>query len=283
MYSKFFGRMLFIVPILILGFVIPLAAQPGDCNGDASVNASDAIPISNYIAFGTPVPGDSAECDCDGHAGITIGDALQILYFVFQGGAVYPSPSTDVPIPSGVRFYYNGKVDYGLTTPKDFVDIEVEVPPGFDIYGLQLPFCFETEPGEQDVEVDNVDFSGSLIAGTAFIDNASKSFHIFAGDANNPVLTGGSKGILCRVNFNLLSLPTDDPNELKMCFTNRSMPVIFHEVGYDGIDRRRAFLPAFMRAPYGDCNSDQTANVSDAVWIINYVFIGGPIPGLYEP
>jgi hypothetical protein len=29
----------------------------------------------------------------------------------------------------------------------------------------------------------------------------------------------------------------------------------------------------------GDCNCDSLCNVSDAVWIINYVFVGGNIPG----
>ena len=28
----------------------------------------------------------------------------------------------------------------------------------------------------------------------------------------------------------------------------------------------------------GDANSDGTVNVSDAVYIINYVFVGGPVP-----
>jgi hypothetical protein len=29
----------------------------------------------------------------------------------------------------------------------------------------------------------------------------------------------------------------------------------------------------------GDCNCDSAVNISDAVWIINYVFIGGAEPG----
>jgi hypothetical protein len=35
--------------------------------------------------------------------------------------------------------------------------------------------------------------------------------------------------------------------------------------------------PSPMEA--GDANCDSTCNVSDAVWIINYIFVGGNDPG----
>ncbi|MBD3218191.1 MAG: hypothetical protein GF310_07935, partial [candidate division Zixibacteria bacterium] len=33
----------------------------------------------------------------------------------------------------------------------------------------------------------------------------------------------------------------------------------------------------------GDANGDGAVNVSDAVWVINYVFIGGAAPGDCSP
>ncbi len=42
---------------------------------------------------------------------------------------------------------------------------------------------------------------------------------------------------------------------------------------------RQTFSPYYI---CGDANSDVTVNVSDAVWIINYVFIGGEPPEPYK-
>ncbi|NIW46370.1 MAG: hypothetical protein GWN30_16905 [Gammaproteobacteria bacterium] len=269
-----------IVPIVLCVSIAPLFAVAGDCDGDGDVNSADLVEMSEYIGFGIPIAGDSIDCDCDGHAGLTVGDVLQITQYFFFGASLYPGPSTDIAIPSEVKFYYNSRIDFGGTSPKDSVVIEIDIPSGFDIYGYQIPFCFPTDPGQQDVEVASVDFTGSISPGGSYIDNASKSVCIYDNNFENP---SDSKGKLCVVHFNLLSSPTDDPNQLHICYTNRSTAAIFRQAAYAGIDRQRVYMPSFMRARYGDCNSDRTANVSDAVWIINYVFIGGPAPGYYEP
>jgi len=44
----------------------------------------------------------------------------------------------------------------------------------------------------------------------------------------------------------------------------------------------RSLVPVWDEFLCGDANNDGAVNVSDAVWIINYVFVGGEPPIPYE-
>jgi hypothetical protein len=274
--------------MLVITAICPvsLRAAPGDCNGDALVNSSDAVILVGYLFNGGSVANRS-DCDCDGHPGITLGDVLQILAYSFMGCSVYPSPGTDLSVPSHVKFFFNSQVDFGATpTPRTSIEIHVDMPAGFDIEAFCIPFSFAADAGGQVLDLANIDFTGTVAANISgsVIDNVNKYFAI-GGGGNGMVtaLPGGTKGKLCTVNFNLVSLPTDNPTCLRMSTTDRITPLLFHQLCYSGVDGARVYLPEAIRAPYGDVNTDQTCNVSDAVWIINYVFIGGPRPGNLEP
>jgi hypothetical protein len=287
MLSRRSRRFLIIALSCIVILPISLWAVPGDCNGDASVGTPDAVMIVNYLINNGTLGPNPADCDCDGHPGITMGDALQVIGAGFYGCLLFPSPGTDQSVPSRVKFYYNSRVDFGATpTPKSSVDIYVNVPAGFDIEAFYVPFSFAADPGGQVLDVANIDYTGTVAAdiSTTDIDNVNKNF-VIGGGATGTVtaLPGGTNGKLCTVRFNLVSQPTDNPTGLEITATSHFPPMLIHQVCYGGIDLQRVFLPEFMRAPYGDVNSDQTCNVSDAVWIINYIFVGGLRPGDREP
>ncbi len=278
-----------IVGLIMLGIICIsaglLSAAPGDCDGDGNIAASDAVALVNYLFAGGTLTNPS-DCDCDGHPGISIGDALQLFGAMFTGCNLFPSPGTDLAVPSQVKLYFNGRVDFGVTPPMTSIDIEVDVPAGFDVEAFYIPFSFAADPGGQVLDVANIDLTGTVAAdiSASLINNTDKYFAL-GGGTNGTItaLPGGTHGKLCTVNFNLASSPTDDPTSLRMSTTDRIEPLLFHQVCYSGIDRRRVYLAEFMRAPYGDVNTDRSVNVSDAVYIINFVFVGGPRPGNLEP
>ena len=97
---------------------------------------------------------------------------------------------------------------------------------------------------------------------------------------SGPSLAGGASGLLCLADF---TSGPGDPNDIVLISTARNWPMLLRNDYYAGSDGGRIYLPEFIRAPYGDVNSDGTCNVSDAVHIINYVFVGGAPPGDKEP
>lgn len=284
----FVRRIAFLV-LIMLGLIAIspglLGAAPGDCDGDGNVAAPDAVMLVNYLFNGGTVTSPS-DCDCDGHPGLSAGDVLQLLGALFSGCLLFPSPGTDLAVPSHVKFYFNGLVDFGATPPRTSIQIDVDVPSGFDVETFYIPFSFAADPGGQVLNVANVDLTGTVAAdmGSPLIDNTNKYF-VIGGGGNGSItaIPGGTHGKLCTVNFNLVSLPTDNPTCLRMSTSDRIEPLLFHETCYSGIDRRRVFLPECMRAFYGDVNTDHAVNVSDAVYIINHIFVGGPRPGDREP
>lgn len=66
------------------------AYMPGDANGDATVNVSDAVYIINYVFVGglQPQPYESGDANCD--TSINVSDAVYIINYVFVGG---PQPT----------------------------------------------------------------------------------------------------------------------------------------------------------------------------------------------
>jgi hypothetical protein len=287
MTSKF--KMLGIIFIIILlqTDFSGINAQPGDCNGDGYVNSSDAVYIINYLFNNGPGPVNYSDCDCDGFQGVNYGDPIQILYKIFLTGTLFPYPGSDYPQASQVKLFFNQQVDFSAIPAVNTLQIYIDVPTGFDIYNFILPFSFLAETGQTNISVSNIDFTGTvgnpgLICSSIY--NAEEMFVLNDCVAiYTPSFLGGSSGLLCTVTFTQDG-PTANPNDLRLCTRAPALwPMLFARSDYNGTDGIRVFLPEFIRAPYGDGNTDQTVNVSDAVYIINYVFLGGPEPGNKEP
>ncbi|NIP43139.1 MAG: hypothetical protein GWO41_02755, partial [candidate division Zixibacteria bacterium] len=74
------------VPYLV---IIDSSSQPqlrGDCNGDGSINISDAVVIVNYVFIGgdPPDPLIMGDPNCDG--AVNVSDAVYLINYIFVGG-----------------------------------------------------------------------------------------------------------------------------------------------------------------------------------------------------
>ena len=269
--------------IIISGLNVTAWAITGDCNNDATVNVSDANFILSWLFTGGALP-NMPDCDCDGFPGLNFGDMIHIYDYVFgPTNNVYGYPSYDVPVPSLVKFYYNVPVPENETN--FIVDIYIDAPPGFDLAGYIIPFSFAQQPGTMQAPLtcNSVDFTGTVanLTGGYQIDNINKYIIIYSVFNLTPTISGGSKGLLCSVDF---TSGPGTPNPLTMTSTDKIWPMLFAQNGFAGVNGVRVFLPAAIRAQYGDVNCDGKVNVSDAVYIINYVFVPlSPEPGSCEP
>ncbi len=61
----------------------------GDCDGNGSVNVSDAVYIVNYVFKGGPAPEPLEAGDVDLGGSVNIGDAVYLVNYIFKGG---PTP-----------------------------------------------------------------------------------------------------------------------------------------------------------------------------------------------
>ena len=279
------GNVISLVFILaaIMSVISPYAAAvPGDCNGDDRVNVSDAVMIVSWMFSGGAIT-NFMDCDCDGFPGINIGDIYQIYDYVYFGGAgPFAYPGEDYPVPSSVYFYYSKAIPEN----RDSFDVRitVDVPEDFDLEQFVLPFSFAQAPGSSQAPLtcNWVDFDGTLFNDSIVteINNTDKVIIFRGGGYPEVILSGGSKGLLCTVNF---TSGAGDPNFLKLTSVNKLWPMLFTKTSYDGINGTRVFLPGIAGTPYGDVDCSGSVNVSDAIYIINYVFSGGPAPGDCEP
>ncbi|MBD3218267.1 MAG: hypothetical protein GF310_08325 [candidate division Zixibacteria bacterium] len=267
--------------LLALASTPSTTAQPliGDCNSDGYVDIEDAVFIESYLEGSGPLP--PPECDCDGFPGVNHADAFQIVGHIFDGASLYEPPGTDLPVPSHVKIFYNKQID-GSPDNQD-IPIYIDVPGNTEVEAFIVPFSFASEGGQAELNCDSVSFSGSVVIGAgAGFDNIDKTLVVAMTPADaSAVIAGGTSGLLCTAWFSQAALGND--NDLIITNIGRSWPMLLQKEYYEGVDGERIMLPEFIRARYGDVNSDGTANISDAVWIINYVFLGGASPGKMEP
>jgi hypothetical protein len=120
---------------------------------------------------------------------------------------------------------------------------------------------------------------GSVGYGYFAIDNANEMviLHYPGLDPYMPPTPAGSKGLMCTIYFSQVA--SGDPNDLEIVSTERVWPMLLSSEYYAGTDRERVFLPRIIDDPIGDVNCDNMVNVSDAVYTINYIFVGGNAPG----
>ena len=279
--SKKLGMALIAI-FMLAGFSM-VNAQPGDCNGDAATDIDDAIYLTQYLFNNGPAPVSYSDCECDGLQGVNYGDLVQLIHALFYGAGLFPYPGSDYPQASHVKLFFNKQVAMPFV---DQIRIEIDVPAGFNISNFVLPFSFLAEAGQTDISVSNIDFTGTVgdPAGLiAAIHNPEEKFMVYDDiTVTTPAIPAGASGLLCTVTFTQDG-PTADPNDLRLCTRMMHWPMLFARPDYNGTDGIRVYYPEFIRAYYGDCNTDQTVNVSDAVYIINFVFVGGPVPGNNEP
>jgi hypothetical protein len=260
--------------LLFLLFCPGTYGFPGDCNGDGTIDLSDAVFLMSYLTSGGSLP-NYDDCDCDNFPGVNIGDFFQLTAGIIDP-TFFPTPGTDLVAPSSTGIMISGKVD-GTTATKTFIFINNPSAIGG---GFTLPFSFAAKPGEADLDCISVTVNPMFPGVYASINNVRKTFQL---NRLGAVVATSNWEVLCEVNFapqaggNSGSAVTVRPTTVARFF-----PVMVKTSAYFGPDYVRMQFPNFIPDTFGlvgDANCDGMVDIADGVYLIAYIFKGGPKPG----
>jgi hypothetical protein len=273
-------KLTLLLTLLLFVPVIPAAQCDyycADANIDGSINVGDAVYIMNYLYSGGPPPLDNdLECaNWDNFLTLTVNDVWWILKWVF--GQAWPPeecPPTGAPIApvvdSSTTLYYTDWVSYGAGAGVIALTLQKELE--WYVFGLSFPLRIRID-GEIPA-IDSVVFADYLFVGyTVYEDSGEVAIGIvplFSNDdwiakqiAHIYVSTPAAPGI-ASVSMEWVSLtpvqaPTQDSSVIPM-FLN------YFDNGVEPL-----LEPHCCLVP-GDANMDGSANIGDAIFIINCVF-----------
>jgi hypothetical protein len=263
-------------------FVQPIFAQTGDCNGDGSTTAADVACLINYIFNETPFNGLPIDVDVDGTAGISVGDLHQLIGYLYWGCDLMPYTGLP-PSFSNMKFTFpvmtSGLVGQTFDATLDLTD-----NPGPDLMGIVITFSYQHQVGHVGVNLDNVDFTGTIVPAewqtSADINNLEKKacLWLVPGDPNDPPLAAGTEGLIATLTFTrtedgavtFLSPTVYPPTNSPMIITDYCAD--------DTPPEDRVLIPRYVLGRNGDVNLDGLVNIADVVYVINFLFLGGPPP-----
>jgi hypothetical protein len=275
---------IFCVALFLFGFITqPVLAQPGppgDANDDGNVSVLDVVYLLDYLFRNEPAPPYPIDADVDGTAGINLGDILQLMEFLFHGCSLMPYTGTG-PNISNIEFTFPRIEPGPLGVPYN-LNLKLTDNPGPDLDGIVLTFSYQNLFGYVEVNLDSITPGNIVPIGWYFavlIDNANKKalIAIYPSSGGDPIPTG-TTGQIAILYFTRTANATGPATCMSPAVyppTNSS--ILISDWCADGTTPlNRVFLPKFGKK--GDANSDGLVSVSDVVFLINYLFKGGPVP-----
>jgi hypothetical protein len=282
-----------IFPVLFVGFAFILgglfaqpahAQEPCDFNGDGTGDAGDLPYFINYFFLGGAPPENPIDCEVDGTPGVNVGDMWQCIGFMF--GEADVMPYTGIPASlSDVEFTFGRIRGGGLGVPFD-ITLALTDNPGPDLMGIIIAFSYEHREGHVGVELDNVDFTGTIVpvqwqTGSA-IDNVNRRayIHLWASSDDDPMLVAGTTGLIATLTFTR----TENPEGFSTVVSPAEYPpthtsIIITDYYANGTPPEdRILVPRFSPGLFGDANADDMVDSADLIYLINYLFIGGIAP-----
>jgi hypothetical protein len=107
-------------------------------------------------------------------------------------------------------------------------------------------------------------------------------FYAFDPSGSGTPLDSGTTGTVADLHFTRVSLDT-----LPLVMSTNQIPpshnfILISAYCADTLGgtspSERIFTPKISLARKGDCNGDGEVNIADAVYLVNYLFLGGPPP-----
>ena len=272
--------------ILLVGvlFATPALAIPGDVNGDEQVSISDVVYLYKYLLEGGAPPPNPVDADVDGTAGINLGDVLQLMGYLFYGCELKAYTGV-VPYYSDMEFFFP-VITAGGAAPFS-VPLTLTDNPGPDLMGTVISFSYQHDPGHVGVDLDTVDFTGSIIPagwGTqVYIDNVNKRavLVLHAPSSSGTPLGSGTTGLVATLTFTRTENPSDSATFLRpTVFPPSSSPLLIGDF-CAGTPTERALIPKYVLGKNGDVNCDGVVSIGDVQYLVNYLFYGGPPPCIW--
>lgn len=269
---------------LYLFSVPPARAQLGDINGNEyPAEIADVVMFENYLFSDGPPPWVRNDADLDNCPGVNLGDVLQLISVVQEmTPGLFPPVGTDLIVPSGIKI----STGWVIGAPGQIVTMEVKIntidQP--DLYGLVIPLSYQNLPGQVELRCDSISFLGTLLTDGVYgykIDEDNKKVLIYAFpdmSSYSHIIPSGSDGVIAKIDFEVLSLGT--PTEIIPTYypPEHTMLLISKMYWWPGDAPGRMLLPEFSGNYGPDVNCDDEVNLSDVVYMVNYLFQNGPPP-----
>lgn len=206
---------------------------------------------------------------------------MQLIAYWLHGHELYSSSSADYPKSIDISFIFD---KYPLKSENVYVArILVDVPNDIDIMSYAIPFSYAAEDDQTILICDSVNYNNPSVYKSSLLPQIDimqeeEIFMLSQFDLGfRTVLYGGTSGLLCTVYFTKLSDGT--PNDIKVVSTARGLyPLLITDV-YKGVNGVSKLIPMISSTIPGDANCDGRIDISDAVWILMYLYTGGPAPG----
>ncbi len=262
----------------------PAHAVLGDINGnEIAGEIADVVYFLHYLFSDGPAPVVRNDADVDNCPGINLGDVIQLVDYMQLGTPyLFPPVGTDLVVPSGIKI----TTGWVIGAPGQIItmDVRINTVGQPDLYGLVIPLSYQNLPGQVELRCDYISFLGTLLEGKDCgykIDQDNKRVLIFAYPdifADSLIIHSGSDGVIARIDFEVLSSGT--PTEITATYypPEHTMLLISKPAYEAGDSLGRMLLPEFSLNYVGDVNCDGQLTISDVVYMVNYLFHGGPPP-----
>jgi agmatine deiminase len=267
----------------------------GDANGDDTIDELDLMYIYDYMFAGGVQPSPIASADVDQCGSLNMSDIVFMMEYYDNGGPAPCAGSVTCELPVGINEITLGCPVQGNATTGDSIAIPVYLTSDIELFGFTLGFEYDSD----DIEITAVDFDGSVIPvtptaqyETILMPSENKVLVAWTSFTTNlipmPVQTDG---LLFTIWVQVPKGIPEQTVDINSCTEFAAIPnteFLLSPLGGGSIhpaytDCGTADLD-IIAPPYicGDADGSEEINVSDAVWIINYVFVGGDAPDPIE-
>ncbi len=265
-------------------FAQPAMAVTGDVNGDEiPYTTADLIYLLDYLFENGPPPPTPIDAEVDYTAGINAGDVVQMAGVIEHDCIPIPEPYTGhLPSFSQINFTFP-VIMSGGTEPFD-VTLDLTDNPGPDLWGgIVLAFSYQHEPGHVGVDLNSVDFTGSIVPSEwetqAYIDSVNKrALLVFSAPSLGYLpLSSGTTGLIATLTFTRTENPSGEATFLRpTVFPPTHSPILIASYCAGPVDR--ILIPKLVFGKNGDVNCDGDVNIGDVMYLIDYLFLGTSPP-----
>ena len=264
-------------------FAQPASAATGDVDGDdVPYTTADIVYLLGYLFENGPPPPNPIDAEVDLTAGINLGDVLQVVGVIQRDCLPIPEPYTGhVPSFSNIEFAFP-VITPGGTEPFN-VSLDLTDNPGPDLMGMVISFGYQHQPGHVGIDLNSVDFTGSIVPTEwetqAYVDSVNKRalLVLHAWTMVEPPFSSGTTGPVATLTFTRTENPEGGATFLSPAlFPPTNSPLLISH--YCAGPAERVLIPKYVFGKNGDVNCDGEVNVADLGYLINYLFLGGDPP-----
>jgi hypothetical protein len=267
-------------------FAQPALTAPGDVNGNGIAGEiADLVYLMNYLFDNGSPPPNPIDADIDGTAGINVGDVLRFSgYFVYGVPECGFQPYTGVgPSFSEIEFAFP-VITSGGTEPFD-VTVDLIDNPGPDLVGIVIVFSYQHQAGHVGVDLDTVDFAGSIVPAEweagAYVDNLNKrALLMLAAPGDYLPLGSGITGPVATLTFTRTEDPSGEATYLSPTVypPTHSSVLITTYCAKAPAPSDRMLYPKLVFGKNGDVNCNGVINEGDVIFLLNYLYLGTSPP-----